>query len=318
MSSLSCSSCGAPMAVGSQFCAACGPMVESPPRLGEELPAPVAAEVSAGVVASPPSRGAIVGSLVLAAVAIVLSVIALARGDDGPAATSSVPAVETWPSTDPAESAVESETTAVGSTAATPSATTHVPSTEITTTEPPPATTPSGLPVVFPDTAPAEACTGEGIEAATGLVLAYEPWCAGAWALSQVEGTGGEEGADVFRWDGSTWWHRGYFYAMCDVGLTYAGMPPTIARAMFGGTGETCIPPVDLRPEPSSGPLQWGDEGSRVEALQRALIERNLLFDEADGQFGPNTEAAVRDLEYFLGLVVDGIADSAVFAELAP
>jgi hypothetical protein len=259
----------------------------------------------------------IVGIALVVAAAIAGAVVYFGGSDDAPAATSSVATESSAQVTEPAETTVEATTTVTDAPTTSAPATTAVASTEATTTtEASPATTPGGLPVVFPDAVPAEACTPGRVEDDTDLMLAYEPWCVGAWALSVVEGTEGDEGADVFRWDGTTWWYRGYFYAMCDIGLTGAGMPPAVAREMLGGMTETCISPPELRPEPSGGPLQWGDQGPRVEALQQALIDRNLLFDEADGQFGPNTEAAVRDLEYFLGLDADGVADSAVFAEL--
>jgi peptidoglycan hydrolase-like protein with peptidoglycan-binding domain len=73
---------------------------------------------------------------------------------------------------------------------------------------------------------------------------------------------------------------------------------------------------VALRPELPVGPLGYNDEGQRVKRLQQALIDRGLLFDDADGQYGPNTQAAVMDLQHFLGIEPDGVAGAQVHAAL--
>jgi peptidoglycan hydrolase-like protein with peptidoglycan-binding domain len=92
-------------------------------------------------------------------------------------------------------------------------------------------------------------------------------------------------------------------------------MPPALAREI-GFDGEGCGFEIDLRAESPVGPLGFDDEGPRVQRLQQALIQRGLLFDEADGQFGPNTQAAVMDLQYFLGLEPDGFAGAEVHTAL--
>ena len=351
MSGLVCWACGSAMDEGSRFCGNCGRMVEqaSTPLIesaaglpGSDLPPPVVgsaptmqmptsssppdlppSSVGGGSPAAPPRRSRnsllVVGALAIVGVAVAAFVV-LGGGDDSGTtivtATTAEPATaETEPATTepaPTFTAVETTTPTTEATLTTPAPTT----TAAVATE---ATTPSGLLVVLPDTVPDSVCTKERIEADTGLVLAWEAYCIGAWSLNMQEGMGGSdevenEGADVFRWTGFEWQYRNYQYAMCDIGLIYAGMPPVIAREFT--FSDTCISPPTLTPEPSTGPLSWGHEGERVRALQRALIDRNLLFDEADSQFGPNTETAVRDLEFLLGLEPDGVADSVVFGEL--
>lgn len=63
------------------------------------------------------------------------------------------------------------------------------------------------------------------------------------------------------------------------------------------------------------GPPTWpvlivtvrnGSTGSAVEAVQSALASRGYSVS-VDGQFGPNTEAAVRTFQTALGLTVDGV-----------
>ena len=53
--------------------------------------------------------------------------------------------------------------------------------------------------------------------------------------------------------------------------------------------------------------IQIEDTGSDVEALQAALNNCGFNCGKVDGQFGPKTDEAVRDLQEKLGLVVDGI-----------
>lgn len=57
-------------------------------------------------------------------------------------------------------------------------------------------------------------------------------------------------------------------------------------------------------------PLQPGDEGSEVEALQRCLIDQNYLDTSTLGYFGPKTEAAVLQFQQESSLLADGIVGS--------
>jgi hypothetical protein len=208
-------------------------------------------------------------------------------------------------------------TTSVPTTAAPATlAPTTVPATIPATTVAPTTTLPYGLPAVFPNSVPADACTAERIIADTGKTLGFDVFCNGAWSLNVPSPECGEaecESADVYRWTGERWVYRGFYYAYCVSTVSASGMPPAIARDIGAGP---CGEEVDLRPEPSAGPLSMNDEGVRVQRLQQALIDRGLLFDDADGQYGPNTQAAVMDLQYFLGIEPDGMAGAEVHAAL--
>ena len=68
-------------------------------------------------------------------------------------------------------------------------------------------------------------------------------------------------------------------------------------RAEIGGTA----------PAPTSTTYRLGDRGDGVAALQRLLIAAGADI-EADGSYGPATEAAVRAFQKSAGLLIDGIA----------
>ena len=70
-----------------------------------------------------------------------------------------------------------------------------------------------------------------------------------------------------------------------------------------------------IRPTPTPAPttsystLQSGSTGSSVMRLQERLIELGYLDDTADGNFGSNTEAAVRAAQADFGMEETGVAD---------
>jgi hypothetical protein len=242
--------------------------------------------------------------------ALVAGLLALRSGGSSSSDSSVVPA--------PTDSA-PTPSTVVPTTAA---PTTVAPTTAATTVPPtpaPPTTLPFGLPAVFPSSVPPEACTEARIVADTGQTLGFDAFCLGAWSTNVPSAECGEiecEGLQVFRWTGERWVDRGYFYAYCISTLTASGMPPALAREVGFDASDSCTFEIDLRPEPGAGPLSMSDDGQRVRRLQQALIDRGLLFDDADGQYGPNTQAAVMDLQYFLGIEPDGVAGAQVHAAL--
>lgn len=63
-------------------------------------------------------------------------------------------------------------------------------------------------------------------------------------------------------------------------------------------------------------PLRNGDKGVDVEILQKALNDHRGAGLTVDGDFGPATEAAVRDAEAAAKLTNDGVADAFLWAEL--
>ncbi len=89
-----------------------------------------------------------------------------------------------------------------------------------------------------------------------------------------------------------------------------------------------CHPPYDGAPVPDPGGrpprqiqtpgcLRRGDWGPEVEALQRRLVELGYHV-EVDGIFGPQTEAAVRQLQQQAGIEVDGIVGAETQRHLTP
>ena len=63
--------------------------------------------------------------------------------------------------------------------------------------------------------------------------------------------------------------------------------------------------------------LQRGDEGEWVHFLQVELVERNFLYDAADGIYGAKTEQAVAALQEMAGLPQTGTVDEATWRALA-
>jgi len=68
----------------------------------------------------------------------------------------------------------------------------------------------------------------------------------------------------------------------------------------------------------NSGPtLQNGSSGDDVKRLQRILVMIKLLdYTGIDGNFGPETEAAVKAFQQSKGLAVDGIAGTMTWQAL--
>lgn len=74
------------------------------------------------------------------------------------------------------------------------------------------------------------------------------------------------------------------------------------------------------------GPRTWarldpptvrnGSRGPAVTLLQQLLIDHLLDPGEVDGEFGPNTESAVRDFQALFELDVDGIVGQKTWAAL--
>jgi peptidoglycan hydrolase-like protein with peptidoglycan-binding domain len=62
-----------------------------------------------------------------------------------------------------------------------------------------------------------------------------------------------------------------------------------------------------LPPDPDTPELANGSTGSEVSAMQQTLENAGLYAGPIDGDFGPNTEAAVRAYQTQRGVTVDGI-----------
>ena len=90
-----------------------------------------------------------------------------------------------------------------------------------------------------------------------------------------------------------------------------------------GAAGEECEAPEDAPEERASAEfalplLGRGDRGESVLAMQAVLLARGCGCgpDGADGDFGPNTEAALKSFQRDAGLASDGICGPATWAAL--
>jgi peptidoglycan hydrolase-like protein with peptidoglycan-binding domain len=77
-----------------------------------------------------------------------------------------------------------------------------------------------------------------------------------------------------------------------------------------------CDNPIRYVAESDTGPLALGNKGPRVARLQQRLRDLLLLQDKADGFFGRNTNNAVIDFQFLVGLNPDGIVGPKTAAAL--
>lgn len=64
-------------------------------------------------------------------------------------------------------------------------------------------------------------------------------------------------------------------------------------------------------------PMQIGHRGSNVTAMQQMLVDQGVL-ETADGDYGPNTQAAVRQFQTTHGLPPSGYVDRATWEAMQP
>ncbi|MEO3756021.1 peptidoglycan-binding protein [Streptomyces sp. B6B3] len=80
-----------------------------------------------------------------------------------------------------------------------------------------------------------------------------------------------------------------------------------------GDPGDPGAPALDFPAYPT---LSSGSTGPEVAALQHLLTGNGHDAGASDGQFGPQTESAVRSFQTALGLTVDGVADARTWTAL--
>ena len=73
---------------------------------------------------------------------------------------------------------------------------------------------------------------------------------------------------------------------------------------------------IILCASPALAELRRGSVGEPVRQLQQRLLECGWLFEEPDGAYGRNTEAAVRNYQAYAGLPETGVADDATLQRL--
>lgn len=64
---------------------------------------------------------------------------------------------------------------------------------------------------------------------------------------------------------------------------------------------------VLLLPVCALADVRRGNSGEEVREIQQLLLDTGFLFEEPDGKFGKNTEAAVKDFQQAWGLPVTGV-----------
>ncbi len=87
-------------------------------------------------------------------------------------------------------------------------------------------------------------------------------------------------------------------------------MPPVGSSTSVGSIGS------HLRSAAQDAYLRRGSRGDAVRELQQALNARGARL-EVDGDFGPRTEAAVRDFQRRTGAAVDGVVGPQTLSKLA-
>jgi peptidoglycan hydrolase-like protein with peptidoglycan-binding domain len=105
----------------------------------------------------------------------------------------------------------------------------------------------------------------------------------------------------VFHVEPDGWVYNGSIDVTCTENLTRLGMTVVTAREV---APESCN---DNDPSLSTGSIRPDQQGSRVAALQIALVNLGYVLP-IDGRYGPLTESAVVDFQERNGLIVDGIA----------
>ena len=183
---------------------------------------------------------------------------------------------------------------------------------------------------------PAPVCTAETLSAQTGVVLLGEPLCADGWAFgttvecpppvttttsttSTTSTTVTDArlargllsprvfvvedcpAVDVFHVEPEGWTYDGSFDVSCTETLAQLGMTEITAREV---APEPCD---DDHPSLATGAIRPGQQGTRVAALQVALVNVGYVLP-VDGRYGPLTEAAVVDFQIRNGIDPIGIA----------
>lgn len=139
-----------------------------------------------------------------------------------------------------------------------------------------------------------------------------EPSCAGGWMFAYSTECEIEcESSLALQNVNGQWQLRGWVYNMCYEGAAGSfGLPEAVAKwhirwSCEGDSEDDVYSPVA---EPAIGSLSLGDVGPRVAALDGALRASGFLVAAPNDAFDYDTLKAVLDLQFQLGLDVDGYA----------
>ena len=143
--------------------------------------------------------------------------------------------------------------------------------------------------------------------------------CIGDWMITQrIPDCGECEGVTPFHIEDNAWKMYEPLYIYCysvpdGYGPTPEGTP--VDQSFILSTIQIAVSRYacdqenqGYHSESAADQLLYGDTGSRVTALQEALIAAGFLQDSADGEYGPATIEAVMNFQFSQGIPVDGIA----------
>jgi hypothetical protein len=139
-----------------------------------------------------------------------------------------------------------------------------------------------------------------------------EPVCAGGWMFAYATDCESEcESSLAIQSVNGRWKLRGFVYNVCYQGATGTfGLPEVVAKwyIRWSCDSESADDLNGRMDEPAEGPLSLGDYGTRVAQLDSALSASGFLLEAPNDVFDFETLKAVLDLQFQLGLDVDGYA----------
>lgn len=158
----------------------------------------------------------------------------------------------------------------------------------------------------------------------------YRKWCRDKGSLDKGRRTDGKEllpGTAVFVWNGTTYSHVGLYIGngtVIEAQGTRTGVTTTkVTASKWTCWGELngvdyANAPKDEKQEAEHPTLRKGSKGDAVVDLQNKLVKLGYYLGPygVDGDFGTNTEKAVKQFQSDRGLAVDGVVGKKTFEAL--
>jgi hypothetical protein len=153
---------------------------------------------------------------------------------------------------------------------------------------------------------------GLAVDESGRLYAVSEPVCAGGWMFAYATDCESEcEASLAIQSVNGRWKLRGFVYNVCYQGATGTyDLPEVVAKwyIRWSCDSESADDLNARADEPAEGPLSLGDYGARVAQLDSALSASGFLLEAPNDVFDYETLKAVLDLQFQLGLDVDGYA----------